>query len=95
MGFISGSHAMSRAWVTSDDYAVVVQALVGVRTRRGMSQRDLADRLGKPRSFVSKFETKERRVDLLEFIAIARALDASAAELLREIEERLPASVTI
>ncbi|RYG88507.1 MAG: XRE family transcriptional regulator [Alphaproteobacteria bacterium] len=86
---------MPRAWVTSDEYDVVVQALVGERTKRGVSQRELADRLRKPRSFVSKLETKERRVDLVEFIAIARALGAAPSDLFTEIERGLPPALSI
>jgi hypothetical protein len=40
----------------------------------GSSQRELADRLGKPQSFVAKVERGERRIDVIEFIAIAKAI---------------------
>lgn len=85
---------MPRVWVTSHT-DLVVQTLVAVRRERGLSQRDLADRLGKPRSFVSKFETKERRLDVLEFIAIARALDASPEALFSSVLTALPETFPI
>ncbi|WP_369058342.1 helix-turn-helix transcriptional regulator [Caulobacter sp. 73W] len=54
-----------------------------------MSQRELAERLGKPRSFVSKVEGKERRLDIVEFIALMDALESSPAEAIAELAEAL------
>lgn len=47
--------------------------LAALRVSAGLSQAEVAARLGKPQSFVSKYESAERRVDLpdLEDIAIA------------------------
>lgn len=86
---------MPRVWVTSSAYDLVVQTLVAVRQQRDLSQRDLADRLGKPRSFVSKFETKDRRLDVIEFVAIARALDTPPEELFARLLAELPENVSI
>jgi transcriptional regulator with XRE-family HTH domain len=52
-------------------------------------QTELAERLGLPQSFVSKCESGERRVDLLELLEICRALDISLADFVREFEERV------
>jgi transcriptional regulator with XRE-family HTH domain len=51
---------------------------------RGVPQQKLAEKLGKPQSFVAKYEGGERRIDLVEFIAIARALDADPVKLFRD-----------
>jgi transcriptional regulator with XRE-family HTH domain len=51
-----------------------------------MTQHALAEKLKKPQSFVSKYERGERRLDIPEFLAIARALDRDSAALLRRIE---------
>jgi transcriptional regulator with XRE-family HTH domain len=48
----------------------------------GLTQRTLAARLKKPQSFVAKYEGGERRLDVVEFIRIARALDADPLKLL-------------
>jgi len=48
--------------------------LVATRREAGLTQAQLADRLGKPASFIAKIEIGERRVDVVEFAAIARAL---------------------
>ena len=44
-----------------------------------MTQQQLADRLGKPQSFISKYEGGERRIDVIEFIAIPEALQMDAS----------------
>jgi diketogulonate reductase-like aldo/keto reductase/DNA-binding XRE family transcriptional regulator len=56
------------------------------RDRAGLTQQQLADRLGKPQSFVSKYEGGERRVDLLEFMTIARALQFDWTVAVQELE---------
>ena len=61
------------------------QLLVDLRLRRGLSQSSLAARLGKPQSFVSKYETGERRLDILEFTAICRALEDDPIAVLRAL----------
>ena len=60
------------------EYQLFVQMLVQARKAAALSQVELAQRLGKPQSFVSKCENCERRVDMAEFIAIAQALGLDA-----------------
>jgi transcriptional regulator with XRE-family HTH domain len=54
----------------------LIQLLVAVRQQAGMRQQALAKKLGKPQSFVAKYEGGERRIDVIEFIAIIEALGA-------------------
>jgi len=65
------------------------QALIGIlvaaRERAGMTQRDLAARLKRPHSFVGRMEAGERRVDVIEFIEIARVLGADPKELFTKL----------
>lgn len=76
---------MQRVWVASHSYQAAVDRLVSLRVEKQLSQRDLAERLGKPRSFVSKIETKARRLDIVELVAYARALGVSPGALADEI----------
>ncbi|MDP2259941.1 MAG: helix-turn-helix transcriptional regulator [Caulobacter sp.] len=80
----------ARPWVTSASYEAAIRQLVAVRKRMGLSQRELAERLGKPRSFVSKVENRERRIDLIELIALARGLGVDPGALVTEIAEAVP-----
>jgi transcriptional regulator with XRE-family HTH domain len=68
----------------SAEYARLIAMLVAVREKAGIRQQPLADKLGKPQSFIAKYEGGERRIDLIEFVAIARALDADPLKLFRE-----------
>ena len=77
----------------SAEYARLVELLVAVRQEAGVRQHALAKKLGRPQSFIAKYEGGERRIDVIEFIAIARALGADPLKLFRDFltEKRLRA----
>ncbi|MCZ4273372.1 helix-turn-helix domain-containing protein [Maritalea porphyrae] len=60
--------------IHSDQYKRLTTMLLATRKSAGMTQQDVADRLGKPQSYVAKIEGNERRIDLVEFVALAEAL---------------------
>jgi len=67
--------------------------LVGARKRAGVTQEELAARLGRPQSYVSKSERGERRLDVVEFVEIALALGLDPVELLRAyVSDRVDAA---
>jgi transcriptional regulator with XRE-family HTH domain len=70
-------------------YDVVLQNLISARKSAKITQRELATRLGKIQSFVSKYERRERRLDVVEFVAIARAVGIDPCDVVREIEARI------
>ncbi len=80
---------MQRGWVVSAKYRSVINAIKDARLALDVSQRELARRLGKPPSFVNKIELLERRLDVLEFIEIAYALDIVPEQLLAELVKSL------
>ena len=55
-------------------YRRLIEALTTARQAAGISQADLARKLGQRQQFVSKYESCERRLDAIEFIDICRAL---------------------
>jgi transcriptional regulator with XRE-family HTH domain len=59
--------------------------LADARNRQGVTQVVLAKRLGKPQSFVSKFEGGERRLDVIEFLDVAEALGVDPIRLLSSL----------
>ncbi len=71
------------------EHELLCQVLRDQRTRAGLTQQELADRLGKPQSYVSKFETGERRLDLVELRSVARGLGTTLAELVGRFERAL------
>ena len=64
--------------------------LTELRAREGLSQADLAARLSKPPSFVGKYETYERRLDIIEFMVILKALNSSFGEFHSATNIELP-----
>lgn len=76
---------MQRGWVVSPDYRAAIEAIKAARIDLNVSQRELARRLNKPPSFVNKSEQLERRLDILEFITIARALELNPKKLLDKV----------
>ena len=68
-------------WVNPKGYKTVGESLAAARKEKGMTQRELADRLMKPQSFVSAFEAGQRRIDILEFLRIAAAIGADPVAL--------------
>ncbi|ROT97441.1 XRE family transcriptional regulator [Altererythrobacter sp. FM1] len=86
---------MQRGWVVSPDYRSAIETIKAVREGLGISQRELARRLGKHPSFVNKIEKIERRLDILEFIAIAEAMNVSSSTLLTNIREKLSSKLEV
>jgi ribosome-binding protein aMBF1 (putative translation factor) len=62
--------------------------LVEARRNAGLTQVALAKKLGHPQSFVSKFERGERRLDVIEFLEVARALFLDPARIIADLERR-------
>ena len=75
--------------VHSEPYSVFAALLVTARKKTGMRQIELAQKLNKPQSFVSKFECGERRLDVIEFITITDALGADPLARLAEASKFL------
>lgn len=73
----------------SDPYATLVNALIKARRSAGLRQIDVAQRLGKPQSFVSKVERRERHLGVIEFIVMAQAIGIGPAELIAMTEPML------
>lgn len=82
-------------WVSSPAYRVVIETVVEERKKAGLTQRALADALKKQPSFVAKIEKRERRLDLVELVAIARALGVRENDMLRKIVAVLPKQIEI
>ena len=84
-----------RRWVSSPSYKRAIAALVDARHASGQTQRDVAAAIGKPPSFVAKIETGERRLDFVEFIAVARALGVDPSQLMATVAEQIGAAIEI
>ncbi len=71
--------------VHSAKYQRLLRLLVEVRKENNLTQQVVAKRLGKPQSYVSKYESGERRLDVIEFITVSRAIEVDPAELFKQL----------
>lgn len=69
--------------------AVLQNLLRQWRVNANLRQQDVAERIGKPQPFVSKYESGERRLDLVELRLICKAMDISLEEFVRRFEEAI------
>ena len=72
----------------NSDYQLLLTVLKAARKRAGVSQVDLAERLGNTQTFVSKCERGERRIDAVELVEFAEALGVKPLGLLGEYLEQ-------
>jgi transcriptional regulator with XRE-family HTH domain len=72
--------------VFSREYKRFCALLVEERKAAHMTQSDVARRLRKPQSFVSKYEAGERRLDLVEFLHIAKAIGFDPARFVERLK---------
>ena len=71
--------------IHDDRYRRLIEALVVARHNAGLTQAELAGRLGRRQQFVSKYESGERRLDVVEFADIGRALGLDQTSLIAAI----------
>jgi transcriptional regulator with XRE-family HTH domain len=71
------------------EYNVLLEQLYRLRMGSGLRQSDLAKKLGVPQSFISKIESGERRMDLIELRTICKVLGSNLEEFTREFEKAL------
>jgi transcriptional regulator with XRE-family HTH domain len=86
---MSPSARRIRKSVHSPEQQLLRELLVEARDRAGLTQQKLAKRIGTHQSFVAKYEGGERRLDVIEFIAIARAIGADPLRLLRGLLRKI------
>lgn len=66
----------------TEEYRRFVSELVLCRKNSGLTQVELANALGQPQSFVSRYEHCQRRLDVAEFMAIAKVFGISPGQFL-------------
>ncbi len=63
--------------------------LRSIRREAGLRQSDLAERLRRPQSYVSKYESGERRLDLIELVEICQAIGISLTDFTQRFEREV------
>lgn len=67
--------------------------LIDARRQSGLTQAELAGRLHRPQSFVSKYERNERRLDVVEFLEVAAAIGIDPLALLKDLVDEPQAEI--
>ena len=63
------------------------QLLIKARQSAKLTQSQLSSKLSRPQSYVSKYERGERRLDLIEFLEIAEALQVEPETFIKTLLE--------
>lgn len=74
--------------IHNSEYGKLISLLIELRKNEGITQTDLASRLKKPQSFVSKYETGERRIDVIEFLEISKAIKADPIKIIQSLNSK-------
>jgi transcriptional regulator with XRE-family HTH domain len=71
--------------IHSPSYAELILWLKQNREKKGLSMRDLATQMGVPHSWIGKVEQMERRLDVMEYVSLCKALGVDPAKGIRKL----------
>lgn len=69
----------------TESYRRLRELLVQARKDAGLSQAELARKLGWVQTAVSKYERGERRLDVIELLDVAAAIDIDPHKIIRQL----------
>ena len=75
--------------IYTDEYSLFLRELRQVREEKGLTQTDIAVRLGQTQSFISKVERGERRLDVVELRAYCDALEIPFPVFVRKLDAKI------
>lgn len=76
--------------IGSSGHIALCGELIKARIGLGLTQAQLADRLGCQQSLIARIESGQRRVDAVELVILARALDLDLSNLFKVLSESIP-----
>ena len=75
--------------IYTDEYAIVLRLMKAARKKSGVTQIDLAERLGQTQSFVSKVERGDRRLDIVQLRTILLEFGVSLPDFASQLEAEI------
>jgi len=72
--------------IFTQEYRIAIDQLRDARLEASLTQKYIADKLSKSQSFVSKYENRERRLDIVEFVSICRIIDIDPCRIIQRMK---------
>jgi transcriptional regulator with XRE-family HTH domain len=79
---------MSRT-LQSKRHEALIELLIAERKKAGLTQADVAAKLGRYQSHVASIESGQRRIDVVEFLALAEAIGFNAQRLIGRLARQI------
>ncbi|EXR43093.1 MULTISPECIES: helix-turn-helix domain-containing protein [Acinetobacter calcoaceticus/baumannii complex] len=80
------------ASINTPEMQALTKWLKQMREEQHLTMRAVAERMGKPHSYIQKVEQGERRLDVVEYVWYCRILGITPEEGLEQIRQAIPAS---
>lgn len=71
----------------SERHKALISLLIEAREKAGLTQTELAEKIGEYQSFVARLESGQRRVDVVEFLELAEVLGFDAPATMAEVQK--------
>lgn len=68
-------------------YLQLVDALINARKQAGLTQIQVATQLSKPQSYIAKVEGSDRKLDVVEFVALCEVIGQDPCELIKQLQQ--------
>lgn len=74
------------ARLSGPEYQSLRSLLIEAREEAGLSQAEVAERLGRVQTFVSKYELGDRRLDVIEYLKLCEVLGVDPGKMLKRVQ---------
>ena len=72
--------------LTTERHKALIELMTRYREKTGITQAGLAEQLGEYQSFVARLESGQRRLDVIEFMRLAKILKFNESDILAQLK---------